>query len=708
MIQELEKRKIEIAKAFNNKPKDGINMIIEVCNKAQEEPSKHIAEFFKSQKNNLNLEVVGDYLGSESKEHIEWAGKKREAEKSKSPVPEEVFGMEESARKAFTSQIDFGNKGFVLSMRDFLQEFELPKEGQKIDRLLQSFSNTYLEQNSNKNAIPSPDAAYLLATAAMMAQTSLHSPKVKESKKMTLNQFQQMLRNTDDLKDFPSKKLEEIYNDIKSQPFEPSLSKKTPRYTLSSNLLHKDKIYKALKERSCEELIKLIPNWKDKNIEIKLGEKNKLNKEQTNFIIADAITGAEVNVKIHKPKNSPEKIDIQFLSYEDIKLPSVDKKNKRAREDLKLAAELVASFNVNNLNLSINATYEYEKNDMKKAHEKAIEGYGGRIINSEQEFVREFLKESVDLYIKHKNAQLSNTNPNANVDMKNFVKQDINALLSTLKRNTEISQNDKSYDKKIDVLVDSFRNNLDEFVDKMDRKISEDRISILAQKAEEGNKGIIVEKDQDGNLTSIYEDVDHLKEIRQGIEYKLLSELKANERMENISKKNERREITKDQIKSLVKQVEKQPEKADQIVEKDFSKNTIKIRNHAKHIIGQYVDHIKDKQQDESLVQAAHNSNFMKISNELKENPDIIKQKDTGWKKVADLFRKIGISRLADFFDKKNEKSKVTSLAKDISLDKDVVLSSDLNNKSNKQSYAEKVTKNKVLVNTQKSGYRRT
>ena len=311
MIQELEERKIEIAKAFNNKSKDGINMIVEACAKVNEEPTRQIAEFFKSQKHNLSLEVIGDYLGSESKEHTEWARKEKNAIKNKTPAPEEVFGTEERIREVLTSQMDFSKKEFVPAMRDFLQEFKLPGGSQKIDRLVESFANEYIKQSSSHEHIANKDASYILAYQVIMLQTSLHNPAIKESDRMSFDELKRNLKGLNNKENFSKDYLKGIYKDVKSHAFKENT--KYASFGLSSDSLHKDKIYEALKERSGGELIKLIPHWKDKGIEIKLEKNVKADNGQVNLVINDVKTGAKARIEIHKPKNSTERINIQAL-----------------------------------------------------------------------------------------------------------------------------------------------------------------------------------------------------------------------------------------------------------------------------------------------------------------------------------------------------------------------------------------------------------
>lgn len=65
---------------------------------------------------------------------------------------------------------------------------------------------------------------------------------------------------------------------------------------------------------------------------------------------------------------------------------------------------------------------------------------------------------------------------------------------------------------------------------------------------------------------------------------------------------------------------------------------------------------------EEAMALASHQSRFGKIAQELKKQDVTIK--DTGWKILADFFKELGIPKLANFFEQKNEESKLVSLAK--------------------------------------------
>ncbi len=81
----------------------------------------------------------------------------------------------------YIEKLDFKNKTILDSMRYFLSLFELPGEGQKVERILEHFSNKFSKANSEKyNA----DGAYLLSFLLIMLHTNVYNPKVVD--KMSL------------------------------------------------------------------------------------------------------------------------------------------------------------------------------------------------------------------------------------------------------------------------------------------------------------------------------------------------------------------------------------------------------------------------------------------------------------------------------------------------------------------------------------------
>ncbi|GAA5252709.1 hypothetical protein KNCP2_09970 [Candidatus Rickettsia kedanie] len=57
--------KNEVTKLFNDKPKSGIVRIKQWCADNNKDFAEETANFFYEEKSNLNLEFVGDYLGTD-------------------------------------------------------------------------------------------------------------------------------------------------------------------------------------------------------------------------------------------------------------------------------------------------------------------------------------------------------------------------------------------------------------------------------------------------------------------------------------------------------------------------------------------------------------------------------------------------------------------------------------------------------------------
>ena len=115
--------------------------------------------------------------------------------------------------KYFGESFDFKNMHIIQALRIFLSTFQLPSEGQKIDRVLESFASKYYTDNNNlfKHA----DCAYYLSYAIMMLQTYLHNPKVKET--MNVESFLKLFEEKD-YETLSKEYLEDIYKQILEEP----------------------------------------------------------------------------------------------------------------------------------------------------------------------------------------------------------------------------------------------------------------------------------------------------------------------------------------------------------------------------------------------------------------------------------------------------------------------------------------------------------
>ncbi|CAD5226912.1 unnamed protein product [Bursaphelenchus xylophilus] len=174
---------------FNKKPDRGIRLLID-WGFVDENPNA-IAKLFLSRRG-LGKQMIGEFLGTlRSTFHAQ--------------ILEDVL-----------SQISMHNVEVDSALREMLHYFRLPSEAQKIDYVMQAFARRYKQCNAGR--LPpeiTTDAIYILAFATIMLNTDLHSPSMKESKKMTVDEFVRNTWRADDSKMFEREMLVGIYDRVK-------------------------------------------------------------------------------------------------------------------------------------------------------------------------------------------------------------------------------------------------------------------------------------------------------------------------------------------------------------------------------------------------------------------------------------------------------------------------------------------------------------
>ncbi|GLU00494.1 hypothetical protein SLE2022_178600 [Rubroshorea leprosula] len=167
---------------FNRKPKKGIEFLIK-ANKVGNSPEE-IAAFLKNA-SGLNKTLIGDYLGEREELSLK-------------------------VMHAYVDSFDFQGMEFDEAIRAFLQGFRLPGEAQKIDRIMEKFSERYCK--CNLTAFTSADTAYVLAYSVILLNTDAHNPTVKN--KMSADDFIRNNRGIDDGKDLPEEYLRSLFDRI--------------------------------------------------------------------------------------------------------------------------------------------------------------------------------------------------------------------------------------------------------------------------------------------------------------------------------------------------------------------------------------------------------------------------------------------------------------------------------------------------------------
>jgi hypothetical protein len=120
-------------------------------------------------------------------------------------------------RKAWVEQVEFITENIEMSFRRFLRSFNLPGEGQMIDRYCESFSEVYApfaEKDFSESEKKKEDLIYGFVTLLLMANTTLHNENSLD--KMTLIQFTEL---SSEFSVFPDL-AEHCYNQITDLAFE--------------------------------------------------------------------------------------------------------------------------------------------------------------------------------------------------------------------------------------------------------------------------------------------------------------------------------------------------------------------------------------------------------------------------------------------------------------------------------------------------------
>ena len=179
------KRRLMIgADHFNRDPKKGLEFLQGTHLLPEKLDPQSVACFFRYT-SGLDKNLVGDFLGN----HDEFC----------------IQVLHE-----FAGTFDFHDMNLDTALRLFLETFRLPGESQKIQRVLEAFSERYYEHSPH--TLANKDAALLLSYSLIMLNTDQHNIQVK--KKMTEDDFIRNNRLINGGNDLPREYLSELYQSI--------------------------------------------------------------------------------------------------------------------------------------------------------------------------------------------------------------------------------------------------------------------------------------------------------------------------------------------------------------------------------------------------------------------------------------------------------------------------------------------------------------
>ena len=190
-LDESKKRKNEIkigVEKFNLKIKNGLLYLRKIGIIRKDNEAADISHFFKTA-DGLNKNLIGDFIGENNELSLK--------------VLEE-----------YTSSFNFKSLSIIESIRFYLSSFQLPGEGQKIDRIMQHFANKYSIDNPTE--FKRADLAYYIAFAIIMIQTEIHNPHVKN--KRGIKGFFDMCRQFGTKEEISDEYIQKLYKDIELKP----------------------------------------------------------------------------------------------------------------------------------------------------------------------------------------------------------------------------------------------------------------------------------------------------------------------------------------------------------------------------------------------------------------------------------------------------------------------------------------------------------
>ncbi|CAG9946727.1 unnamed protein product [Clonostachys rosea f. rosea IK726] len=117
--------------------------------------------------------------------------------------------------EAFLDQFNFSGKRVDDALRLLLESFRLPGEAPLIAVIVEAFSEKYMS-GDDPDEVAHKDSVFILTYAIIILNTDQHSPRLKDNKRMTYEDFSRNLRGQNDGKDFAPSFLQDIYNSIKS------------------------------------------------------------------------------------------------------------------------------------------------------------------------------------------------------------------------------------------------------------------------------------------------------------------------------------------------------------------------------------------------------------------------------------------------------------------------------------------------------------
>uniref|UniRef100_A0A3Q3J2K8 SEC7 domain-containing protein n=1 Tax=Monopterus albus TaxID=43700 RepID=A0A3Q3J2K8_MONAL len=125
-----------------------------------------------------------------------------------------------SVYSCVVDEMDFSGMELDEALRKFQAHVRVQGEAQKVERLIEAFSQRYCMCNPDVvQQFHNPDTIFILAFAVVLLNTDMYSPNIKPQRKMGLDDFIRNLRGVDDGADIPREMVAGIYERIQQREF---------------------------------------------------------------------------------------------------------------------------------------------------------------------------------------------------------------------------------------------------------------------------------------------------------------------------------------------------------------------------------------------------------------------------------------------------------------------------------------------------------
>uniref|UniRef100_A0A8B9BN43 SEC7 domain-containing protein n=1 Tax=Anser brachyrhynchus TaxID=132585 RepID=A0A8B9BN43_9AVES len=173
------------------KPEKGIQYLIE--RGFLSDTPVGVAHFILERKG-LSRQMIGEFLGNRQKQ------------------------FNRDVLDCVVDEMDFSGMELDEALRKFQSHIRVQGEAQKVERLIEAFSQRYCVCNAPLlRQFRNPDTIFILAFAIILLNTDMYSPSVKAERKMKLEDFIKNLRGVDNGEDIPRDMLVGIYQRIQSR-----------------------------------------------------------------------------------------------------------------------------------------------------------------------------------------------------------------------------------------------------------------------------------------------------------------------------------------------------------------------------------------------------------------------------------------------------------------------------------------------------------